>query len=102
VASFVPTDTALVIRFNQRQSRGALLLKVADSDRISAQAVGGTAAEEMVVLPGQLRVVNTSSSVADYRVTVPTSVRAVRVMIGDSEIVVLRTTSGLERRIGLR
>jgi hypothetical protein len=33
---------------------------------------------------------------------VPTSVRTIRVLLGTSEVAVLRTTSGLERRIDLR
>jgi hypothetical protein len=102
IASFAPTDTSLIIRFDRRQARGTLELTVAGADRISAQAIDGTSAEELFVLPGQLRVVNTTTSVASYRVTVPTSVRTIRVLLGTSEVAVLRTTSGLERRIDLR
>jgi hypothetical protein len=102
IASFAPTDTALIIRFDRRQARGALELTVAGADRISAQAIEGASAEELFVLPGQLRVANAATSVASYRVTVPTSVRTVRVLIGNKEVVVLQTTSGLERRIDLR
>ena len=102
IASFAPTDTSLVIRFDRRQSLGALDLSVAGADRISAQAIDGTAAEELVVLPGELRVINTATSVANYRVTVPLSVRTVKVLVGSTELAVLRVTSGLERRIDLR
>jgi hypothetical protein len=102
IASFAPTDTSLVIRFDRRQSSGALDLSVTGTDRISAQAIDGAAAEELVVLPGELRVVNAATSVANYRVTIPLSVRAVRVVVGTTEVAVLRVTSGLERRIDLR
>jgi hypothetical protein len=102
VASFAPTDTMFVIRVDRRQAVGAVELSVTAGDRISAQAFGGTAAEELVVLPGQLRVVNTAASVADYRVQVPASVRIVRVFIGDREVAVVRVSADLHRRLDLR
>jgi hypothetical protein len=102
IASFAPTDTALIIRFDRRQARGTLELTVAGADRISAQAIDGASAEELFVLPGELRVANATTSLASYRVTVPTSVRVIRVLIGTTEAATLRVTSGLERRIDLR
>lgn len=100
VASFAPADT-LFIRVDRRQADGAILLDVAPGDRVSAQTIGGTT-EEMIVLPGQLRIANGAASTGDYRITVPPSVRVVHVLIGGDEAAVIRNETGLHRRIELR
>jgi hypothetical protein len=102
VASFAPADTVLVIRVERRQSRGVIELDAAPGDRVSAQAIGGTAAEEMVVLPGELRIANATTSTTDYRIRVPASVRIVRVILSGSEVAVVRNQGNLRRRIELR
>lgn len=101
IASFAPTDSTLVIRFDRTQSRGSIVIEAALGNRVSAQAVGG-APEEMIVLPGQLRIANTGASTADYRLTVPLSVRVLRVVVGGDEVAVIRTEPRLHRRIDLR
>ena len=102
IASFAPSDTTLVIRVDRSQSSGFLEIDAAAGDRVSAQAIGGGATEEMIVLPGQLRIANGRASTADYRITVPLSVRALRVLIDGDDFVVIRTDSILHRRIDLR
>jgi hypothetical protein len=54
------------------------------------------------VLPGQLRIANLRTSTADYRITVPLSIRVVRVRVDGDEVAVIRTDSRLHRRIELR
>ena len=100
IASFAPTDSTLVVRFDRSQPRGSIEIEAAPGNRVSAQAVGG-ASEEMIVLPGQLRIANTEASTADYRITVPLSVRVLRVVVGGDEVAVIRTEPKLHRRIDL-
>ena len=102
IASFAPTDTLLVIDIATRQRAGTLELTAASGDRISAQAVSGATAEELVVLPGQLRIVNTMTSTADYRVAIPATVRTVSVRVAGSPAVVIQYAAGFSRRIPLR
>jgi hypothetical protein len=102
VASFAPTDTALLMRIDRRQVSGALELVAASGDRITAQAMGEASTAEMMVLPGQLRIANAATSVADYRVAIPPSVRVVRVIVGGEEVALIRNDALLRRRIDLR
>jgi hypothetical protein len=81
---FTPTDDELVIRFETPQAGGTLELVAGDEPRSSAQIVGDASNESLLVLPSELRIRNTSSSVASYRVVLSPSVRHVRVDAGDS------------------
>ena len=102
IASFAATDTLLVIRIDARQQSGILELAAGSGDRISAQAVSGAAAEELMVLPGQLRIVNAASSTADYRVTIPATVRTISVQVAGAQGAIVHNSPGLSRRIPLR
>jgi hypothetical protein len=102
IASFAPSDTVLVVRIERHQLRGVLELDATAGDRVSAQAIGGTAAEELLVLPGELRIANAPTSSGDYRIRVPASVRVVRVVLEGGEVVVVRNQENLRRRIELR
>ena len=101
IASFAPTDTVLLIRVERRQRQGGLELDASASDRVSAQAIGG-GAEELVVLPGELRIANTATSSADYRIRIPASVRVVRVVVGGQQVAVVRSSAEMHRRVELR
>lgn len=101
VASFVPTDTTLIIRVDRRQAAGAIVLDRGPGERISAQAIGGTSAEGLLVLPGQLHISNAMTSSADYRISVPLSIRVVRVIIDGREVAIVRGEF-VRRRIDLR
>jgi hypothetical protein len=46
-----------------------------------------------VVLPGELRVVNSAASVADYLVTIPAPISTVRVIVGEQSPRVVRLVS---------
>lgn len=102
IASFAPTDTVLVIRIDQRQGGGAVHLLAVQSDRISAQAVSGSASEELMVLPAEVRIVNSASSTAEYRISVPAAVRVVHVLVSGREVEAVRVHPRLDHRISLR
>jgi hypothetical protein len=77
-----PTGGELAVRFDARPSAGSLELSSGDVTRASAQVTARASTEALLVLPGELRVRNSPTSAADYRITVPASVRRVRVHIG--------------------
>jgi len=93
VVRFPAEASELVVRFAVRPSRGALELRATNDARVSAQISARAGGEEMLVLPGELRVVNSSASVADYLVTVPAHVTTVRVVIGDGPARMVRLGS---------
>ena len=101
IASFVPTDTTLTIRLDRRQTRGAIELMASATRRISVQALGPEVAQEILVLPAALRIVNMTTA-GSYRIALPASVRTVRVIVGGDEVAVVRNEPGLNRRIELR
>ena len=101
VASFAPGDTTLVIRVDRRQRTGTLTLAAAPGDRVSAQTTNGSNGEELFVTPTQIRIANDVGSVADYRITLPASVRVIRVLIAGVEVTV-RNDANLDRRLLLR
>jgi anti-sigma factor RsiW len=80
-----PTGEELVVRFDAQPAGGTLALGVTDDDRASAQVIARARGEGFLVLPGELRVRNTGTSVADYRITLPPGVRRVRVHVGPAE-----------------
>jgi hypothetical protein len=80
-----PTGPELIVRFETRPASGRLVLQAADDDRASAQVVAGASGEALLILPGEVRVRNSAASVADYRLTLPPSVRRVRVHIGPAD-----------------
>ena len=93
VVRFPAEASELVVRFAVRPSRGALELRATNDARVSAQISARAGGEEMLVLPGELRIVNSAASVADYLVTVPAHVAVVRVVIGDRPPRVVRLVS---------
>jgi hypothetical protein len=102
IASFMPTDTILAVRIDRAQSSGSLQLIAAAGDKVSAEAVGRTDADELLVMPTGIRVTNSASSVTDYRVSVPLSVRLIRISIAGKETAVVVNDGRLDRRIRLR
>jgi hypothetical protein len=102
VASFVPADSVLTIRIERPQPSGVLRLVVATSDKVSAQVEGGTDTEEFLVMPSGIRVTNAATSVADYRVRVPASIRSIRITIGDKDAILVANDGRLDRGIPVR
>ncbi|HEX8358567.1 MAG TPA: zf-HC2 domain-containing protein [Longimicrobium sp.] len=99
---FTPQGAELSVDIAHPQAGGALHLESAPGSTASAEvrAPAGTAPAELLVLPSALRIANDPASVAEYRVTVPASVRRVRVRIGNSPPIIVESTE-LGRRIEL-
>ncbi|HJR62383.1 MAG TPA: hypothetical protein VJ803_01680 [Gemmatimonadaceae bacterium] len=79
VVYFQPAGAELIVRLDARPSGGSL--SVERADRASAQIVRANAGESLVVLPSELRIRNTSESSADYLLTLPASLRTLRVRV---------------------
>jgi hypothetical protein len=79
---FTPASEVLVIRLEARQATGTLEVIAGPEPRSSAQLVGAAAEEAFLVLPSELRIRNTSRSVASYRVVLSAGIRQVRVVTG--------------------
>jgi anti-sigma factor RsiW len=97
---FTPQGAELSVEVSHPQAGGALLLEAGPGTTVSAEvrAPAGTAPAELLVLPSALRIANDPASVAEYRVTVPASVRRVRVRIGSAPPTIVER-AGLGRRI---
>ncbi len=79
---FVPTGAELSVVVAHPQEAGALTVAAAAGASATAEVVGGTGAADLLVLPAAVHVRNTPGSAAEYRLTLPSSVRRVRVRIG--------------------
>lgn len=96
--SFVPASSELVIRFENPQQAGRLVVASSTgSMEVKASVLGTTdgAPTEITVLPSQLSVRNEPNSQADYRVVVPSTLERISVQVGDS---VVARVSGDELR----
>lgn len=85
VVSFVPTAETFELRILGTQKTGVVQLRAGDDALASAQVLGGTGGEGLVILPSGVRVANEARSTASYMITVPASVRVVIVQIGDAD-----------------
>jgi hypothetical protein len=83
IVRFVPpSGSELTVRFDERPAAGSLEIARGDDVRAAAQVIARAGSETLLVLPGELRVRNSAASTADYRITLPRSVRRVRVYVG--------------------
>jgi len=101
VVRFPVEASELVVRFAVRPSRGALELRATNDARVSAQISTRAGGEEMLVLPSELRIVNSATSIADYLVTIPAHVATVRVVIGGASSRVVRLVSSAGEKVDL-
>ena len=83
---FTPTGPELSIEFATTPDEGRVELRVGDGPTTVVEVLGGVAEAELLVLPAGVRVLNAPGARASYRVTVPTTVRIVRIAIGDSTV----------------
>ena len=79
---FVPTGAELSVVVAHAQGAGALVVAAAPGASATAEVVGGTGAADLLVLPAALHVRNTPGSAAEYRLSLPSSVRRVRIRVG--------------------
>jgi hypothetical protein len=68
------------------QREGTLRIRVAEAATATAQIHTRSGLEEFYVIPGGVRVNNANSSIADYELVVPTTVRMIRVTIGGDRV----------------
>jgi len=96
---FVPTGAELSVVVAHPQEAGVLTVAAAPGASATAEVVGGTGSADLLVLPAALHVRNAPGSAAEYRVTLPASVRRVRVRVGGGrETVVNMAEVGAEGR----
>lgn len=99
---FTPDSDVLVVRVATRQAQGSLVLETNATTNASATVRGQGEHEAVVVLPHELRIANTVWSRATYRVTLPTRLRQVVVVIdGDRALSLAPVAPGESRAIDL-
>jgi hypothetical protein len=104
IVRFASESNELLIRFDVRPAAGALVIVSGDDTRCSAQIVSGARDEAFLVLPNELRIRNSTGSVADYQVVLAPTVRRARVRFGDrtdSAIATIDMTAGTRQTIEL-
>ena len=81
--SFAVVGSGLVVRLDSMPAAGELTIEPAKTDKISARVSAGvgTGGDTMVVLPGELRLRNTTASRASYTLALPTDVARLRVIV---------------------
>lgn len=86
---YIPRSETFVVEIESRQNSGALVLGVASGASVNATAHGGHEIVDLVILPGGMRIANTSEATSDYAVSLPQTLRQVRVIIPGEEDLVL-------------
>jgi hypothetical protein len=87
---FTPQGAVFTVEVETAQAAGAVELRRAEGGTATAQQVGGAGEPaDLLVLPAGVRIHSVPGSTADYRITVPASVRTVRVRVGGSRETVL-------------
>ena len=81
--SFAATGPDFTVRFDSLPDAGVLTVESTTAADITARVVSGagTGGDAMVVLPGELRVRNSTASRASYAVSVPSVVTRLRVVV---------------------
>jgi anti-sigma factor RsiW len=89
VVSFVPAAQTFELRIEGAQKTGVVQLRAGDNALASAQVVGATGNESLIILPSGVRITNDLRSSASYMITVPASVRLVVVHVGETEPIIV-------------
>ncbi|NIM52596.1 MAG: hypothetical protein GTO22_25685, partial [Gemmatimonadales bacterium] len=71
VVTFTAVDSSFSLEVVSTQSRGTVTIAVDSVSSVTARVIGGDGTEELVVLPGGLRIVNSAASTASYEIIVP-------------------------------
>lgn len=101
--SFTPDSNVLVVRVATRQVEGSLVLETSSTATASATVRGQGEHEAVVVLPNELRIANTATSRATYRLTLPARLKRVDVVIdGDRALSLTPVAPGDSNVIGLK
>jgi hypothetical protein len=83
MATFAASGPEFTLRLDSLPRAGALTIERATANEISAPVTSGagTGGDAMVVLPGELRLRNASSSRPSYTLTLPRDVIRLRVVV---------------------
>lgn len=95
---FTPTGPELSIEFASAPDAGRVELRVGHEPMTVVEVFGGVAEAELLILPTGVRVLNAPGAEASYRVTVPATVRVVRIAVRDSTIVLVPIDSDTTSR----
>jgi anti-sigma factor RsiW len=79
---FTPRGAVFTVDVAAPRAAGAVEVRRAAGAAATAEQTGGGAQAELLVLPAGVRIQGAPGATADYRVTVPASVRTVRVRVG--------------------
>ena len=93
--SFIPAAGAFSIEVAVPQNTGELTLTILESQTATAQVLGDIDDEGLLVMPSRLRITNSSTSAADYAVTLPSQLTEIRLSIGGTQTLTV-STAGLE------
>ena len=80
--AFVPVPGEFAIRFDAVPASGTVTVRADTGAKVTADISTGANDEGLFVLPDGLRIRNSASSVATYRVSLPPAVNRVRVHVG--------------------
>lgn len=103
--AFVPQASELTISFDATPARGTLTVRRESGTQVRANVTAGARDEELVVLPGGLRIRNSAGSAANYVVVLPAAVERATVRIGSGQVsrtVNVRLGLGEARDVPLR
>jgi anti-sigma factor RsiW len=81
---FVPTTATFTIELVARQDTGVLTIDLSADTLAAATVTPSLRGEDLVVLPGGLRILNRPSDRASYEVRLPRGVSEVRIRIADT------------------
>jgi hypothetical protein len=80
---FTPQGTTFSLEVAGPQAGGSVEVRRAAGASATAEQTGGGEQADLLVLPSGVRIRNAPGATADYTVTVPASVRTVRVRVGE-------------------
>jgi hypothetical protein len=81
VVTFAAVGSDFSLEVISTQSQGTVVIAVDSVPSASARVLGGDGSEELVVLPGGLRILNAAASTASYEIVLPPVVRNIEVRI---------------------
>jgi hypothetical protein len=93
VVTFAAADPDFSLEVASTQRRGTVAIAIDSVPSASARVLGGDGSEELVVLPGGLRIHNTVASTASYEILLPLVVRNIEVRIAGRTVRMLDETA---------
>jgi hypothetical protein len=81
IVSFAPSGADFTVQFDSLSAAGVLTAERSTAPEISARALNGASADPLMLLPGILRVRSTPVSHASYVISLPTTVKRLRVIV---------------------